>query len=89
MDAYEAEKFAMAAPAATKGKEGVALDLGRLSYISSSGLNAIIGLRNALQREGRRLVLLSLKGKVLEVFRISKLCDIFEIRESLEDASKK
>ncbi|NQT07327.1 MAG: STAS domain-containing protein [Candidatus Omnitrophica bacterium] len=81
MDAYAAESFDLEAAGLLKDDKDVIVDFAKLQYISSSGLRAIISLREALGKAKKRLVLKSLKGKVLEVFRVSKLLDIFEIEE--------
>jgi anti-anti-sigma factor len=86
MEAYDAESFESDVLEMIKeGSRKIIIDLNELKYISSSGLRAILNIRSQLQREGGRLVLASLKDKVLEVFRVSKLLTVFEVVEKTED----
>jgi anti-anti-sigma factor len=82
MEPYDADEFeGRALEAIKKGARSVTIDLSRLEYISSSGLRALINIRNSMEKQGGRLVLTQPKGKVLEVFRVSKLLPIFEIAD--------
>ncbi|MEE8359417.1 MAG: STAS domain-containing protein [Candidatus Omnitrophota bacterium] len=86
MEAYDAERFENEVFACiNKGDKNIILDLGELVYICSSGLRALLNIRTRLEKEGGRLVLTSLKEKVLEVLRISKLLGIFEIVKDPKD----
>lgn len=89
MDAYDAEKFeSEAAEIVKSGQKQIIVNLEKLDYISSSGLRALLSMRAQLSKGGGKFRLVSLRDKVLEVFRISKLLNIFEIFENAEDAIK-
>ena len=89
MEAYDAEAFeGEAIGVIDKGKKRLIIDFRELSYISSSGLRALLNIRSRVQKEGGRLALVGLKEKVLEVFRVSKLLGIFEVAGEAEDIAK-
>ena len=90
MEAYDAESFEGEILEIIKSRnKKIIVDFEKLEYISSSGLRALLNIRSRLLKEGGRLLLVSLKDKVLEVFRVSKLLDIFEVYENLEEAMKR
>lgn len=87
MDAYEAEDFESdILKAVEKGDTSVIVDFDKLEYISSSGLRALLNLRSRLEEKSGRLVLVSIKGSVLGVFRTSKLIDIFRVAKDVNEA---
>ena len=84
MDAYDAEGLENEVLGVIKkGEKQIVIDFKELNYISSSGLRALLNIRGQLVKEGGRLKLAGLKDKVLEVFRVSKLLNIFEIAEEI------
>ena len=89
MDAYDSDKLEKdGISAIARAKGGLILDFGELTYISSIGLRAILNIKSEADKSGRRVALVSLKEKVLEVFRISKLLAIFRVYDNIEDAIK-
>ncbi len=90
MGAYDAEDFERKALGLIKkdGKD-VIVDFRDLEYISSSGLRALLNIKKRLEAHGRRLLLVSLRGKVLDVFRVSKIIEMFEVYEDIEEATEK
>jgi len=89
MDTYEAENFETdMTKVLKKGERRLVIDLEKLTYISSSGLRVLLSLRSQLAQEGGRLVLVGLREKVLEVFKVSKLLEVFEIRKDIDEALK-
>ena len=89
MDPYDAEAFEDSiVETIENNQKNIIIDLQGLLYISSSGLRALLGIRSRLLREGGRLFLTSLKGRVLEVFRTSKLLEVFSVYKDVEEALK-
>lgn len=85
MEAYDAEAFEGEADEVANGpKKDVIVDLGRLTYICSSGLRVLLTLRGRLEKDGGSLCLVALNGKVLDVFRVSKLLTIFKVAENVD-----
>ena len=69
--------------ARTSGR--VVLDLGRVDFIDSSGLGAIVAAMK-LMEGGRKLELADLTPSVDKVFRMTRMDSIFAIHESLDAA---
>lgn len=65
----------------------VVLDLGQVLWISSEGLNALIGLHTATRQTGRTLRLVSLSETVADVFRMTRLERTFEVDLPAKEAS--
>ena len=86
MEPYDAENFENEVlRIIEKGKTNIIIDFKGLGYISSSGLRALLNIRSRLEKEGGRLVLSSLTDKILDVFRVSKLLNIFEVVRDAQD----
>jgi anti-anti-sigma factor len=64
------------------GTGTVLLDLGNLTYISSAGISALMGLKYKLQQREGELVLLKPTDKVLRVFKMLGFTSIFRIVEN-------
>ncbi|HIC92869.1 MAG TPA: anti-sigma factor antagonist [Anaerolineae bacterium] len=69
-------------------KEGdkVVLDLGRVNFVDSSGLGAIVALGRSLSRGGGELRLASVTPHVRTVFELTRLHRAFEIYDTVEEA---
>jgi len=63
----------------------VALDLGGVGFIDSSGLGVLIGALRRITEAGGRLALVDLQPSVQRVFSITGLNAVFDIRDSRED----
>jgi anti-sigma B factor antagonist len=59
-----------------------------VDHLSSAALGTLITLNNRVADRKGRLCLACIQGQILEVFRITKLDQIFEIYESTSDALK-
>ena len=66
----------------------VVIDLGKVKWMNSSGLGAIMGSMTTLKNAGGELKLANVTDKVQSRFIITKLITIFETHESVEDAVK-
>ena len=62
------------------------VDLGAVSFIDSSGLATLIEALQGVGRHGGALRLVGLTPGVKNLFRLSNLTSIFDIRESREEA---
>lgn len=63
-------------------------DLGALKYISSSGLNLLIGLCRKLREHGGDLILVGAQDHVREIFDLTGHSKIFHLYDSVEKATE-
>lgn len=73
----------------SQGTADLLMDLNGLDYISSAGLRSILGITKKLKKDGRALMLCSLRDTVKEVFDISGFSTIIPTYDSPEAALKK
>jgi anti-sigma B factor antagonist len=66
----------------------IVVDLTKVGFIDSSGLATLIEALQAVGKYGGRLRLCGLAPAVKNLFKLSNLISIFDIRESREDAVK-
>ena len=86
IDAAVALEFKEAMRRATaEGPETVVLDLGRVDFIDSSGLGAIVATMKHLAPT-RKLVLAGLTPAVDKVFRLTRMDSVFRMFTSMEAA---
>jgi anti-sigma B factor antagonist len=65
----------------------VVFDLGKLSYIDSSGLGVLVGLYATAQKVGGGIKLANLNPSLRDILQITKVVTVFEIFERAEDAA--
>jgi anti-sigma B factor antagonist len=66
----------------------IVVDLTKVGFIDSSGLATLIEALQAVGKYGGRLRLCGLAPAVKNLFKLSNLISIFDIRETREDATK-
>lgn len=64
-----------------EGKTDLAIDLGGIAFIDSSGVGALVQASQMLRRHSRKLILANPSELVLRVLMAMSLTGIFEIRE--------
>ncbi|GAC1390145.1 MAG: hypothetical protein NVSMB31_06830 [Vulcanimicrobiaceae bacterium] len=65
------------------------VDLSAVTYLDSTVLGALIGLNKAVVRHGKRLSLIVSDDRVLKIFSMTKLNEVFDIFESPDGALRK
>lgn len=65
----------------------VVFDLGRLTYIDSSGLGILVGLHATAQKAGGGIKLANLNPRLRDLLQITRVVTVFEIFERVEDAA--
>ncbi len=65
----------------------VVVDLRGVTFIDSTGLGVLIGAHRASSDAGRELRLVLAEPRILKVFEITGLTDLFAIDGSLEEAT--
>lgn len=87
IDAMVAIPFKEAMRQATDGPEArIVLDLGRVTFLDSSGLGAVVWAMKFLAPD-RRLELAALTPPVAKVFRLTRLDSIFTIHPEVPDTA--
>jgi anti-sigma B factor antagonist len=67
-----------------KATRHMAINLGGVSYIDSSGIASLVEVLRAAQDAKKRLVLFGVGGAVLQVLQLTRLTGIFEIVQTEE-----
>lgn len=87
IDAAVAIGFKEAMRQAAAGSEPrVVLDLGRVTFLDSSGLGAVVAVMKLLG-PGRRLELAALTPAVERVFRLTRMDSVFTIHPTVPDTA--
>jgi anti-sigma B factor antagonist len=74
--------------ALSNGQTKILLNLGEVDYIDSSGIAELVGAFMAVRREGGALKLLNLSEKVHDVFQVTRLYTVFDVRDNEAGAIK-
>jgi anti-sigma B factor antagonist len=64
------------------------LDLTAVPYMDSAGMGAIINYYVAAQRAGRRLIVTGVNGRVLELFKMTKVDCLLTLLPTVADAEQ-
>lgn len=64
----------------------IILNLEKLSYLNSSGLNCFISILTKSRVKGGETIITNIPDSINKLLIISKLNTVFEIRETLEEA---
>lgn len=72
--------------AAVRPDVPVVLDLGRVRFAPSVALGSLVQLSRNLRMDRRRLVLIGLEGRVRDTFRVTRLDQLLEIHDTLDQA---
>ncbi len=65
------------------------LDIRNVKYIDSTGLGILIGIKRRIAEGGGRLILVLTSERIIKLFSITGLSNIFTIAENKEAALKK
>src|SRR3954447_6610049 len=69
-----------------EGKKDIVINLGRLTYMDSSGMGLLVGAYATVNREGGHLKLSNLTRRVKDLLLVTKLYTVFEIHGDEPDA---
>jgi len=64
------------------------IDLSRLEYMNSTGLNIILNLMNKCRNSGGEAVVAGSTVRIKSLFSVTKLDSVFTMKDSLEEAVK-
>ena len=64
------------------------INLVNVEHLSSAALGTLITINNRIKSKDGKLRLVHISGQILEVFKITKLDQLFDIHESYDDGLK-
>jgi anti-sigma B factor antagonist len=70
------------------GHRKLLIDFSNVNYLSSAVLGTLIRVLSAMKKNKGRLVLCSINEKVFEIFKITRLNQVFEIQPDFAQAMK-
>jgi anti-sigma B factor antagonist len=68
-----------------KGQTSIVLDMTGVTFLDSSGLGALLGIRREVQAAGGTLALTDLQPPIRKILAITRLESAFEIRAATTD----
>jgi anti-anti-sigma factor len=91
MDQQQADHLMEVLDKHLDGHEGlhVILDLGKLVYMNSTGLNIMISVLNRTRKAGGQVLLADISHGVRQLFVVTKLDTVFPILDSVDQAVEK
>lgn len=91
MDQQQADQLMEVLDKNLEGRDGVnvILDLGKLVYMNSTGLNIMISVLNRTRKAGGQVLLADISHGVRQLFVVTKLDTVFPILDSVELALAK
>ncbi|WP_138160437.1 STAS domain-containing protein [Peptoniphilus catoniae] len=82
LDVYTTEEFKnQAIDIYNKDKKDILIDGKDLEYIDSTGLGTFMYILNQIEKDGKKLSFINIKPVIRKLFTITKLDDIFEMRD--------
>jgi anti-sigma B factor antagonist len=69
-----------------QGMTQIALNLGQLSYIDSSGLGSLVSSFSTVTRAGGRIKMFNLTRRISDLMSITKLLTVFDVYDSEQAA---
>lgn len=89
LDASTAPSFLSDVQGVVSKPRDVVADVHLLSYIDSTGVAAVLSIRNALQRAGKRLCLVGCHGLLTKILHITRIDTELRCFEDVDDAIAK
>lgn len=68
------------------GNKNVIIDLAKVKYINSAGINILITILTSIRNKEGELVLASISEKVKSLLVITKLNSIFNVKDSIDES---
>ncbi|MFP3959673.1 MAG: STAS domain-containing protein [Spirochaetaceae bacterium] len=83
MDLYNAHRLKeVVNKMVAKGIRDFIINVDGVSYIDSTGIGALMHVHSTIKKQGRRVLLVNVKGTVRQVIQLTKLMDYFNIEEN-------
>jgi len=68
------------------GRKKIVLNFANVEFLSSAALGKLIGFDKRVKQHGAELILSNIRPEIYEVFAITKLTKLFEIKDDEADA---
>jgi anti-sigma B factor antagonist len=68
------------------GRKKIVLNFGNVEFLSSAALGKLIGFDKRVKQHGAELMLSNIRPEIYEVFAITKLTKLFDIKDDEADA---
>ena len=69
-----------------EGKKKILLNLGKVSYVDSSGIGELVSSHTTITGKEGQLKLLNLQAKIKDLLAITKLLTVFDVYENESEA---
>ena len=69
-----------------EGRKKIILNFGNVEFLSSAALGKLIGFDKRVKQQGAHLMLSNIRPEIYEVFAITKLTKLFNIKDDEADA---
>jgi anti-sigma B factor antagonist len=69
-----------------QGNKCLIIDLQKVNYMNSSGVGALISTQTSYTKNGGEIKLIGLSRNILNLFVVTKLVEVFDIHEKIEEA---
>jgi len=64
-----------------KGVKKIVLNFAGVSYIDSTGVGELVGCYNTVRKQGAEMKLMKLTQKVQDLFHVTKLYTVFDVKD--------
>jgi anti-anti-sigma factor len=64
------------------------VNMDHVTYMDSGGLSILVGSYTSARERGATMKLAAVNGTIRDLFRITKLLEVFDIHDTVEDAIK-
>ena len=72
-----------------QGNKCLVVDLGKVNYMNSSGIGAMISAYTSYKKSGGDVKLAGISNNVANLLAVTKLIDIFEVYDTVDEAIDK
>jgi anti-sigma B factor antagonist len=70
------------------GHKNILVNLGRVAYIDSTGVGALVGSYTTIRNQGGQMKLSNLSQRVKDILLVTKLLTVFDVYESESEGTK-
>jgi len=69
-----------------QGNKSLIIDLSKVNYMNSSGIGSLIAVHSSYSKNGGVVKLTGLSSSVQNLFVVTKLIDVFDVHENVDQA---